>query len=64
MIYGIIAVLILAGIILYLDYRIIKLEAQVKDQCIKVDLLVYDFIKRNKKKVEKIDRKAIDELFK
>lgn len=64
MIYGIMAVLILMGIIFYLDYRIIKLEQYIADFNIKIDLLIYDYIKRNKKKVEKISRKEFDELFK
>lgn len=66
MIYGVIAILVFAGIILYLDYRICKLERKVQDQKVISDLLIYDFLKRNKKNIKgiKIDKDAIDELFK
>lgn len=66
MVYGVIALLIFTGIILYLDYRICKLERQVQEQKVMNDLLIYDFLKRNKKNIKgiKIDKDAIDELFK
>lgn len=66
MIYGVIAILVFAGIILYLDYRICKLERKVKDQEVLNNLLIYDFLKHNKKNIKgiKIDKDAIDELFK
>ena len=66
MVYGVIALLIFTGIILYLDYRICKLERQVHEQKVMNDLLIYDFLKRNKKNIKgiKIDKDAIDELFK
>ena len=43
--------------------RIINLEDDIK---VINDLLIYDFIKRNKKNIKgiKIDKDAIDELFK
>lgn len=66
MVYGVIALLIFTGIILYLDYRICKLERQVQEQKVMNDLLIYDFLKRNRKNIKgiKIDKDAIDELFK
>ena len=66
MFYGVIAILIFAGIILYLDYRICKLERKVHEQKVINDLLIYDFLKRNKKNIKgiKIDKDALDELFK
>lgn len=66
MIYGVIAILVFTGIILYLDYRICKLERKVHRQKVMNDLLIYDFLKRNKKNIKgiKIDKGAIDELFK
>ena len=66
MVYGVIAVFISTGIILYLDYRICKLERKVNEQKVMNDLLIYDFLKRNKKNIKgiKIDKDAIDELFK
>lgn len=66
MIYGVIAVLVFSGIILYLDYRICKLERQVNKQKVMNDLLIYDFLKRNKKNIKgiKIDKEMVDELFK
>lgn len=66
MIYGVIAILVFAGIILYLDYRICKLARKVHEQKVMNDLLIYDFLKRNKKNIKsvKIDKDAIDELFK
>lgn len=66
MIYGVIAILVFTGIILYLDYRICKLERKVKNQEVLNNLLIYDFLKHNKKNIKgiKIDKDAIDELFK
>lgn len=66
MIYGVIAILVFAGIILYLDYRICKLERKVKNHEVLNNLLIYDFLKHNKKNIKgiKIDKEAIDELFK
>lgn len=66
MIYGVIAILVFAGIILYLDYRICKLERKVNEQKVMNDLLIYDFLKRNKKNIKgiKIDKDALNELFK
>lgn len=66
MIYGIVAVLIFSGILIYLDYRVTKLENHYKDHCLKIDLLIMDYLKRNKKKITgvKIDKDAIDGLFK
>ena len=66
MVYVVISVFISAGIILYLDYRICKLERKVQEQKVMNDLLIYDFLKRNKKNIKgiKIDKDAIDELFK
>ena len=66
MVYGVIAILIFAGIILYLDYRICKLERKVHEQNVMNGLLIYDFLKRNKKNIKgnKINKDALDELFK
>ena len=66
MVYDVIAILIFAGIILYLDYRIRKLERKVHEQKVMNGLLIYDFLKRNKKNIKgiKIDKDALDELFK
>lgn len=66
MVYGVIAILVFAGIILYLDYRICKLERKVNEQKVMNDLLTYDFLKRNKKNIKgiKIDKEIVDELFK
>lgn len=66
MMYGVIAVLVFAGIIFYLDYRICKLERKVNEQKVMNDLLIYDFLKRNKKNIKgiKIDKEMVDELFK
>lgn len=66
MVYGVIAVFISAAIILYLDYRICKLERKVNEQKVMNDLLIYDFLKRNKKNIKgiKIDKDALNELFK
>ena len=66
MVYGVIAILVYAGIILYLDYRICKLERKINEQKVMNDLLIYDFLKRNKKNIKgiKIDKDALDELFK
>lgn len=66
MVYGVIAILVFAGIILYLDYRICKLERKVNEQKVMNDLLIYDFLKRNKKNIKgiKIDKDALNELFK
>ena len=66
MVYGVIAILIFAGIILYLHYRICKLERKVHKQKVIFDVLIYDFLKRNKKNIKgiKIDEDALDELFK
>lgn len=65
MIYGIISILLFSGILLSLEYRICKLERKVNEQKVMNDLLIYDFLKRNKNiKSVKIDKDAIDELFK
>lgn len=66
MIYGVIAILVFAGIILHLDYRICKLEKKIQNQEVINNLLIYDFLKHNKKNIKgiKIDKDAIDELFK
>ena len=66
MIYGVLSILLFSGILLYLEYRICKLENKVQDQKVIIDLLIYDFLKRNKKNIKsiKIDKDAIDELFK
>lgn len=66
MVYGVIAILVFAGIILYLDYRICKLERKINEQKVMNDLLIYDFLKRNKKNIKgiKIDKDALNELFK
>lgn len=66
MVYGVIAIIVFASIILYLDYRICKLERKVHEQKVMNDLLIYDFLKRNKKNIKgiKIDKDAIVELFK
>lgn len=66
MIYGVLSILLFSGILLYLEYRIYKLENKVQDQKVIIDLLIYDFLKRNKKNIKsvKIDKDAIDELFK
>lgn len=66
MIYGVIAILVFTGIILYLDYRICKLERKVQDQKVIINVLLCEFLKRNKKNINtiKIDKDAIDELFK
>lgn len=66
MIYGVIAIVVFTGIILYLDYRICKLERKINELKVMNDLLIYDFLKRNKKNIKgiKIDKDAIDELFK
>lgn len=64
--YGVLSILLFSGILLYLEYRIYKLENKVQDQKVIIDLLIYDFLKRNKKNIKnvKIDKDAIDELFK
>lgn len=66
MVYGVISIIIFTGIILYLDYRICKLERKVHEQKVMNDLLIYDFLKRNKKNIKgiKIDKEIVDELFK
>lgn len=66
MISGIIAVIIFAGIIFYLDYRICKIEKQINDVSVKTELLIYDFIKRNKKNIKKVNvtKEEFNELFK
>ena len=67
MIYGVISVLIFVGIIVYLDYRIAKLERNFKQFDVVSHLLIYDYLKRNKKKVKGIKIEGnvnIDELFK
>ena len=66
MIYGILSILTFAGILIYLEYRVCKLEQNVKELKVVNDLLIYDFIKRNKKNIKgiKLDKDAIDELFK
>ena len=66
MIYGVLSILLFSGILIYLEYRIYKLENKVQDQKVIIDLLIYDFLKRNKKNIKsvKIDKDAIDELFK
>lgn len=66
MIYGVLSILLFSGILLYLEYRIYKLENKVQDQKVIIDLLIYDFLKRNKKNIKsvKIDKDTIDELFK
>ena len=66
MIYGVLSILLFSGILLYLEYRIYKLENKVQNQKVIIDLLIYDFLKRNKKNIKsvKIDKDAIDELFK
>lgn len=53
-------------IVFYYDYKIHKLENEVNNQKTLIDLLIYDYLKRNKKNIKttKIDRDAIDELFK
>lgn len=64
--YGVLSILLFSGILLYLEYRICKLQNKVQDQKVIIDLLIYDFLKRNKKNIKsvKIDKDAIDELFK
>ena len=64
MVYGIVAVIIFTGIILYLDYRICKLERKVADYKVFIDLFLTDFLKRHKNKSIKLEKDAIDELFK
>ena len=66
MVYGVIAILVFTGIILYLDYRICKLERKINEQKVMNDLLIYDFLKRNKKNIKgiKIDKDALNDLFK
>lgn len=66
MMYGVIAIIIFVCIILYLDYRICKLEMKVNEQKVMNDLLIYDFLKRNKKNIKgiKINKDALNELFK
>ena len=64
--YGVLSILLFSGILLYLEYRICKLENKVQYNKVITDLLIYDFLKRNKKNIKsvKIDKDAIDELFK
>lgn len=66
MIYGILSVLIFVSILIYLEYRVCKLEQNVKQLKVINDLLIYDFLKRNKKNIKeiKIDKDVTDELFK
>lgn len=44
MIYGVLSILLFSGILLYLEYRIYKLENKVQDQKVIIDLLIYDFL--------------------
>ena len=67
MIYGILSILILAGILVWMEYRITKLERMVNQVDTITNLLIYDYLKRNKKKVKGIKVEGnvnIDELFK
>ena len=67
MIYGILSILIFAGILLSMEYRITKLERIVNQVDIITHILIYDYLKRNKKKVKGIKVEGnvnIDELFK
>lgn len=67
MIYGILSILTFAGILIWMEYRITKLERVVNQVNISVHLLIYDYLKRNKKKVKGIKVEGninIDELFK
>ena len=67
MIYGILSILLFAGILLWMEYRIIKLERVVNQVDTITHLLMYDYLKRNKKKVKGIKVEGnvnIDELFK
>lgn len=54
MIAGIIGIIGITIIIIYLEYRITCVVKHVKDHCAKVDLLMLDFLKRNKIKVKGI----------
>ena len=50
------------------EIRILKIEKHVNDHCMKIDMLLYEYLKRNKKKIKsiKIGGKdvKIDEIFK
>ena len=49
-----------------LELRVSKLEKKIAKCDTITDLLIYDFIKRNKKNIKsiKLDKDAVDELFK
>lgn len=67
MIYGILSILLFASILLWMEYRITKLERMVNQVDTITHLLIYDYLKRNKKKVKGIKVEGnvnIDELFK
>lgn len=66
MIYGVLSILLFAGILVWMEYRITKLERMVNQIDTVTHLLIYDYLKRNKKNIKsiKIDKDAINELFK
>lgn len=53
-------------IVFYFDYKIRKLENEINNQKILISMLIYDYLKRNKKNIKatKINKDVIDELFK
>lgn len=65
----IILIIFVIACVLYLgllELRVSKLEKKIAKCDTITDLLIYDFIKRNKKNIKgiKLDKDAVDELFK
>lgn len=65
----IILIIFVIACVLYLgllELRVGKLEKKIAKCDTITDLLIYDFIKRNKKNIKgmKLDKDAVDELFK
>ena len=59
-------IIILFSVLLYiiwLEVRISKLERHLQDHCDKINVLLIEFLKRNKKKI-KVEGINLDEIFK
>ena len=52
--------------ITWMEYRVSKLERKLNEYDTLTHLLIYDFIKKNKKNIKgiKLDKEIVDELFK
>lgn len=49
--------------IIWLEIRISKVERHLQDHCDKINVLLIEFLKRNKKKI-KVEGINLDEIFK